>query len=85
MRESRGERRAFTSEVVEISALARAMAAAAVGLRGSDARKAMTEARRKLERERWSAVCEVTRSRIERAIERDVQQLEQRMRALLVE
>jgi hypothetical protein len=84
MREGRlGERSRLLREVGEISSMARSMAVAAIGLRGYAATKAMNDARRKLERERWQSICAVADAKRQRIILRDEKQLEQRVKTLL--
>lgn len=79
----RGARAGLLAEVGEMSALAAVMAAAAIGLRGADAAKAMTQAKRERASLRWASVCEAASERRERIIQRDAQQLEARVRLLL--
>lgn len=81
----RGARGRLLSEMGEFAAVAAEMAAAAVGLRGEDAAKAMRRAKRESEAKRWASVCESARLRQERIIQRDVQQLESRTRAVLTQ
>lgn len=80
-----GARGGLLREMGEFSALAATMAAAAVGLRGYDATKAMTRAKRESEAARWASVCEMAQASQERIIQRDVQQLEKRTRLLLTQ
>lgn len=63
--------------------MAREMAAAAIGLRGAEASKAMTARRRELATQRWSAITSgVVRSQ-ERSSERVKESLRLRVRAVL--
>jgi len=79
----RGERLRLLREIGEISSMARAMASAAVGLKGWRAKVAMNEARRRVESERWLSVCEAANAKRERIIRKDAKQLDERVKALL--
>ena len=63
--------------------MAREMAAAAVGLRGSEARAAMTRAKHARAAERWAAISKAAVRRADAINERDVRQLRARVRAVL--
>lgn len=80
-----GARGGLLREMGEFSRLASEMAAAAVGLRGYEASKAMTRAKRESEAKRWASVCADAKASQERIIQRDVQQLEKRTRLLLTQ
>ena len=79
----RGARAGLLAEVGEFSAAAAEMAAAAVGLRGYDAVKAMTARRREREAARWASVSASAALRREQIILRDASQFDGRVRALL--
>lgn len=80
---ARGARARLLAEIGEISELAREMAAAAVGLRGPEVRKAMTAAKREREAKRWASVCEVASARRQQMTLRDAEMIERRIRLLL--
>ena len=71
------------AEMREISEQARAMAVAAIGLRGERARKAMLEAKIGPVRRRWEWVCAETAGKQERIVARKVAEIEARVRLLL--
>jgi len=80
---NQGARAGLQATIVEISATAALMAAAAVGLRGRDARRASRDALKREREQRWSAVCVSAVKRRDADKQRLMQQLEERTRAVL--
>ena len=79
----RGARAGLLAEVGEFSAAAAEMAAAAVGLRGGDARRAMSAVKRSRAASRWASLCASGALRREQIKLRDERQFEARLRRLL--
>lgn len=79
----RGAREGLLAEMGESQALAALMAAAAVGLRGGDARRSMSAVRRSRAASRWASVCASGTLRREQIKQRDVQLFEARLKRLL--
>lgn len=80
---SRRARVALSRQVVEIGSIAAEMAAAAVGLRGSDAAEAMKRAERAVKKRRWDAISARAERRYRALNEKQIQVFENRIAAVL--